>query len=75
MLRGVGKKLVQGAKAEIQENPIHILDTERIIQWAEMAIPMVILVFGLFRSCRKNPEPTTIVINNYIQGGKENETD
>lgn len=75
MFQRIGKKLIQGAKAEIQEKPIHILDTERLIDWAEMAIPVVVLLLGLFRSAKKPQEPTTIVINNYIQGGNENETD
>lgn len=75
MFQRIGKKLIQGAKAEIKEKPIHILDTERLIEWAEIAIPVVVLLLGLFRSAKKPQEPTTIVINNYIQGGNENETD
>ena len=69
MLERFGKKLVQGAKAEIQEKPIHILDTERLIEWAEVMIPVALLALSLIRGLRKAPEPTTIVINNYIQGG------
>lgn len=69
MFQRIGKKLIQGAKAEIEEKPIHILDTERLIELAEIAIPAVLLLFGLIRGMKKEPEQTTIVINNYIQGG------
>lgn len=69
MLQRIGKKLIQGAKAEIEEKPIRLLDTEKLIEWAEVFIPIGILAFSLIRGLRSNPEPTTIVINNYIQGG------
>ena len=71
MFQKIGKKLVQGAKAEIQEKPIHILDTERLIEWAELMIPIVIFGLTLIGGLRKPLEPTTIIINNYIQGGTE----
>ena len=69
MIQKIGKKLIQGAKAEIAEKPIHILDTERLIEWAEIMIPLGLLALSLIRGMKKAPEPTTIVINNYIQGG------
>lgn len=69
MFQRIGQKLVKGAKAEIEKEPIHILDTERLIEWAELMIPIGILALSLIRGLRKTPEPTTIVINNYIQGG------
>lgn len=69
MFRRIGQNLVKGAKAEIEKEPIHILDTERLIEWAELMIPIGILALSLIRGLRKAPEPTTIVINNYIQGG------
>ena len=69
MFERIGKKLVQGAKAEIKEEPIRILDTERLIEWAEIVIPIGLLALSLIRGLRKAPEPTPIVINNYISGG------
>ena len=69
MFERIGKKFVQGAKAEIKEEPIHILDTEKLIEWAEIVIPIGLLALGLIRGLRRAPEPTTIVINNYISGG------
>jgi hypothetical protein len=69
MFERIGKKFIQGAKAEIQEEPIHILDTEKLIEWAEIVIPIGLLALSLIRGLRRAPEPTTIVINNYIQGG------
>lgn len=69
MFQRIGQKLVKGAKAEIEKEPIRILDTERLIEWAELLIPIGILAVSLLRGLRKPPEPTTIVINNYISGG------
>lgn len=69
MVQRLGGKLVKGAKEEIQKEPIHLLDTERLIEWAEVILPIGILALSLIRGLRKSPEPTTIVINNYITGG------
>lgn len=69
MVQKLGGKLVKGAKEEIQKEPIQLLDTERLIQWAEIVIPIGLLALGLIRSLRKAPEPLTIVNNIYIQGG------
>lgn len=69
MVSRIGEKFVKGAKDEIRKEPIHILDTERLIEWAELLIPIGILAVSLLRGLRKAPEPTTIVINNYISGG------
>ena len=69
MFQRIGQKLVKGAKAEIEKEPIHLLDTDKLIEWAEVIIPIGILALSLIRGLRKAPEPTTIVINNYIQGG------
>ena len=69
MFQRIGEKLIRGAKAEIEKEPIRILDTERLIEWAEIMIPIGILALSLIRGLRKAPEPMTIVINNYTQGG------
>ena len=69
MVQKLGGKLVKGAKEEIQKEPIQLLDTERLIQWAEIVIPIGLLALGLIRGLRKPPEPLTIVNNIYIQGG------
>ena len=69
MFQRIGQKLIKGAKAEIEKEPIKILDTDKLIEWAEVIIPIGILALSLIRGMRKPPEPTTIVINNYIQGG------
>lgn len=69
MFEKIGKKLVQGAKAEIQEKPVSILDTDKFLEWAEVAIGIGLLAIGFLKFLKK-PEtpaqPTTIVINNYI---------
>ena len=69
MVQRIGEKLVKGAKEEIQKEPIKILDTDRLIEWAEIVIPIGLLLVGILRGLKKPPEPTTIVINNYISGG------
>lgn len=69
MVQRIGEKFVKGAKAEIRKEPIQILDTERLIQWAEIVIPIGLLALGLLRGLKKAPEPLTIVNNIYIQGG------
>lgn len=72
MFEKIGKKLVQGATAEIQEKPISIVDTDKLIEWGEIAIGIGLIVLGIFCGCRrKNEQPTTIVINNYIQQNHE----
>lgn len=69
MFQRIGQKLIKGAKAEIEKEPIKLLDTEKLIEWAEVIIPIGLLALSLIRGLRKAPEPTTIVINNYISGG------
>lgn len=70
MVQKLGGKLVKGAKEEIQKEPIHLLDTERLIEWAEVILPIGILALSLIHGLRKSSaETTTIVINNYITGG------
>lgn len=69
MVQKLGGKLVKGAKEEIQKEPIRLLDTERLIQWAEIVLPIGLLALSLLKGLKKAPEPLTIVINNYISGG------
>ena len=70
MFRRIGQNLVRGAKAEIEKEPIHLLDTERLIEWAEVILPIGILALSLIHGLRKSSAgTTTIVINNYITGG------
>lgn len=71
MVQKLGGKLARGAKEEIRKEPIKLLDTERLIQWAEIALPIGVLLISLLKGMKKSPEPTTIVINNYISGGTE----
>ena len=69
MFERFGRNLVKGAKAEIEKEPIHILDTERLIEWAEIVIPIGILALSLIRGLRKPSEPVTVINNIYITGG------
>ena len=69
MFERFGRNLVKGAKAEIEKEPIHILDTERLIEWAEIVIPIGILALSLIRGLRKPAEQVTVINNIYITGG------
>lgn len=65
MFRNWGKKLVQGAKAEIAEKPVQIFDSEAVQGAAELLIGIGILAIGVALMFRRNtPAPT---INVYIQ--------
>ena len=64
MLKRIGRKFVQGAKAEIEENPPMIFDPERMLDLAEAVIGLGILAISIFARAR-SPKATTIVINNY----------
>ena len=66
MVRKLGQKLLQGAKEEIRKEPIELLNTEKVLEWVEMLIPVGILLLSLRNSFRKPQQPLTVVINNYI---------
>ena len=69
MVKRLGQKFLQGAKEEIKKEPIELLDTEKLLEWVEIAIPAVILLFLGLKGFRKPPQPLTVVINNYIPKG------
>lgn len=71
MVRRWGKKLMEGAKEELSKEPIQILNTDKVLEWAEIAIPLAFLAMAIIRGFRKPTPPTTIVINNYIPGYKK----
>ena len=65
MLKRIGKKLVQGAKAELDENPPKILNTEKIIDAAVTILEFGILCLAILGATREPKEHKTTVINNY----------
>lgn len=69
MVKRLGQKFLQGAKEEIKKEPIELLDTEKLLEWVEIALPVAILVLLGFKGFRKPPQPLTVVINNYIPKG------
>lgn len=69
MVKRLAQKFMQGAKEEIKKEPIELLDTEKLLEWVEIAIPAVILLFLGLKGFRKPPQPLTVVINNYIPKG------
>lgn len=63
MLKKFGRKFIQGAKAEIEENPPVIFDPERLLQLAETAIALAGL--GILLLSGRPKKAATTVINNY----------
>jgi hypothetical protein len=58
MFKKIGKKMIQGAKAEIQEKPIQIFDTEAIEGLGEILIGVGMLTIAavlLFRKPATQP--------------------
>ena len=75
MISRLGRKLVAGAKAEIQENPpeIKLFDTERVIELVEAGIALIgigLLAFSGIRGSSMK-QPMTIINNVYINGIKQ----
>ena len=67
MFAKIGRKLIQGAKAEIQENPESLLNQDRWLDIAENVLTLgllAVMILGNSRGCR---QPVTVVVNNIIQ--------
>lgn len=70
MLMRIGRKLVKGATAEMNENPPEILNQERWANLLETGLTLGILaltILGGFKGAGK--QPVTVVVNNYITKG------
>ena len=67
MFTKIGRKLVQGAKAEIEESPPVIFDQDRIFDLLEAVVAFGTLVIVLFGG-GKSKQPVTVVVNNYVNG-------
>lgn len=70
MLSRIGRKLVKGAAAELEENPPAILDQDKWISLLETGMilgTLALMIFGSFRGSSK--PPVTVVVNNYIPKG------
>lgn len=64
MLKRFGRKFIQGAKAELEENPPEILDTDRLMDAVKAGIALLGLGLLIF-SERPPKQPTTVITNNY----------
>lgn len=72
MIAKIGRKLIQGAKAEIQEGPkVEIFDTDKILELAESLIMIGGIALVIFGGCRSLKKPVTVVNNIYINGIKQ----
>ena len=71
MFKGIGRKLVQGAKAEVQEDP-DLMCPGKLLELAKAGLSLLLLGFTIFASSRsstraaKLPASVTI-INNYYK--------
>ena len=72
MITKIGRKLVQGAKAEIQEGPkVEIFDTDKILDLIEAVAVLGGIALLIFGGCRSLKKPVTVVNNIYINGIKQ----
>ena len=70
MLTRIGRKIIRGATAEIQENPPDILNQDRWADLLDTGMTLGLLAMMIFGSLRgSNKTPVTVVVNNYITKG------
>ena len=72
MLARIGRKFIQGAKAELQENPPEletILDTGKTMDLVETLLSLGILALTIFGMNKAPKTPVTVIVNNYITKG------
>lgn len=69
MFAKIGRKLIQGATAEIEENPPILLDQNRWMDILETGLTLGILALTILGSFRGRQQPVTVVVNNYITKG------
>lgn len=67
MFAKIGRKLIQGAKAEIQESPTSLLNQDKWLELAENIITLGLLALTILGSNRGCRQPVTVVVNNIIQ--------
>lgn len=71
-VKKLGRKLVQGAKAEIKEGPIEIINTDKLWDAIECGLGLIALALLIFGGVRSPKQTGTTVINNiYINGIKQ----
>jgi len=68
MLEKLGKKFIQGAKAEILEPTTPGIDWEKVIEAGCALLELGIFAFAMLsgRGCRES-YGRTVIVNNYIQ--------
>ena len=66
----IGRKLVKGAKAELQESPV-IFNPDRILDLVEAGIAVIALGLMIFGGGRTSKGTTTVINNIYINGIKQ----
>lgn len=71
MIEKFGRKLIQGAKAEIQEKPVEIFNTDKILDLVEAVAVLGGIALLIFGGCRSLKKPVTVVNNIYINGIKQ----
>lgn len=67
VFKRIGRKLVQGAKAEIQENP-ELFNPDKVLNIVEAGISLIMLgltVFTCSKCGKTKPTVLTMTVNNY----------
>lgn len=67
MVAKIGKRLVQGAKAELEKDPPKLFDTENISELMEAVLTVGLAGMVLFALSRRSKTPV-VIVNNYING-------
>ena len=66
MFAKIGRNLMRGAKAEIEENPPIMLDQDRWMDILETGLTLGVLALTILGFRRSNKQPVTVIVNNYI---------
>lgn len=67
MVAKIGKRLVQGAKAELEKDPPKLFDTENISELMEAVLTVGLAGMVLFALSRRS-KTSVVIVNNYING-------
>ena len=68
MVARIGKKLIQGAKAELEKDPPKLFDTENVSELIEGILTVGLIGMVIFGLSKRNKAPVTVIVNNYING-------
>lgn len=68
MVAKIGKKLIQGAKEELQKDPPKLIDTTNMTDLIEGFLTLGLLTVMIFGVTKHPKQPVTVIVNNYVNG-------